>query len=889
MRLLAFILLFLVFGLCKGVAQTLEGRIIDEEGQPMPLASLLIKSLDKPEQISEFTQAREGNYRYRLRKAYTAIILEVRVMGYLTVQDTLRNLQQGQTYTQSFSLKPDIKDLEEIVVEAEKPPIQEKKDTVVYDVEAFSDGTERKVQDIIKKLPGMEVNEKSGEIKYKGKSVETVMLDGDNLFDYNYSIGTKNINISMVEQIEAIENYTENPLLKDIEQGGKVALNLKLKKGKADFSGSTDAGGGLFDGGDPALMINSTLLGITKSYKSFANLSYNNIGVNHSPFDYFGGSNSIERIKEQDFYAPKVIPESFPADNLDERRASVNDAWFGSYNAIFRVKKRLSIKTNLYYLRDELFSRQIQESQNNISGQQFTTSDERTTFKRPRQYRGDLELKYNTSDNSLLEYDLRLRQENIRTPFTVLSNEANNFESNLRTRDFYLKQKLLWTKKLSKTKALQLSLNHAYNDVPQTFRINPSTLQISPNTEQDVQESNFQKQYLDSKATLLGSNKLGRYAISLGAMIDENPFASRLFGVSSNLAQPNEESTNDTRYRSESLYQRSSYSINLGRWQLSPSYSLTLLQQNLRNFEEMRQQTQTDLLIEPSFYISYKVSNISAISGNISYGQSPNNPLYSFENTILTGNRLLIRNTPSLDLQRGLSSSLYYRISNMYEQFTFSMGASYQQNTGNIFSNFEIGENLTRLAYFFLDESTDNLRFSLSTSKFIYKWAINLELNSSYAISNYQNIVNNSDLRNNRSNRYRLDFSVRTGFDFPINFNNTFGFDESRSQSDKGQSFINTSIYNNAEIHFRFSNAWVMSWRSDYYLPNVEQSNQDFMFLDTSLRFSPKDKRYEVELVLNNILNIDDFREVSTSDYATLVFQSNLLPRHFLLSFSLEF
>ena len=158
---------------------------------------------------------------------------------------------------------------------------------MTYNIEKYKDPTDKKVQDVLKRLPGIEVNEKSGEIKYKGKSVETVTLDGDNLFGYNYSLGTKNINIDMLEQVQAIDNYSENPLLKGIEGGEKVSLNLKLKKGKTDYSGNIDFGLGINNDLNLLNNSNANILGISKNYKSFGIVSYNNIGVNHSPFDYF--------------------------------------------------------------------------------------------------------------------------------------------------------------------------------------------------------------------------------------------------------------------------------------------------------------------------------------------------------------------------------------------------------------------------------------------------------------------------------------------------------------------------------------------------------------------------------------------------------------------------
>src|SRR5690606_8429540 len=101
----------------------------------------------------------------------------------------------------------------------------------------------------------------------------------------------------------------------------------------------------------------------------------------------------------------------------------------------------------------QLFQNHFQIN-NNI----FTTTDNTFITKKPQQYRSDLEIKYNTSKTSLLEYNLRLRQELIETPSTVIQNQTDEFSTFLNTEDFYLKQDLLWTKKLSEKQALQISM-----------------------------------------------------------------------------------------------------------------------------------------------------------------------------------------------------------------------------------------------------------------------------------------------------------------------------------------------------------------------------------------------------------------------------------------------
>lgn len=217
-------------------AQTIKGKIQNSYGQLINSAYVVVKDSINSPITREFVVVRNGNYLITLKEEYSSVVIIATANGYDDDYFVMDYVEKEKTYVQNFKLKESvITELKEVVLFSNKKPIEVKKDTVIYNVSSFRDGSERKVEDLLKKLPGIEVNENSGEIKYKGKKVETVTLDGDNLFDSNYSIGTKNINIDIVEQIQAIENYSENVLLKNIVDEDKVALNLKLKKVKVTF------------------------------------------------------------------------------------------------------------------------------------------------------------------------------------------------------------------------------------------------------------------------------------------------------------------------------------------------------------------------------------------------------------------------------------------------------------------------------------------------------------------------------------------------------------------------------------------------------------------------------------------------------------------------------
>ena len=59
-------------------------------------------------------------------------------------------------------------------------------DTIFYNIQKFKDGSERNVEDVLAKLPGVTVDKGTGKIKYQGKEIKKILLDGDDLTDNNY-------------------------------------------------------------------------------------------------------------------------------------------------------------------------------------------------------------------------------------------------------------------------------------------------------------------------------------------------------------------------------------------------------------------------------------------------------------------------------------------------------------------------------------------------------------------------------------------------------------------------------------------------------------------------------------------------------------------------------
>ena len=871
-------------------AQTISGSISNyDNNKIINTANIIIKELSNPKDIVEFKIVHNGEFSIKLKKQYTAILIEIKSYGYKDYKKIIQNPVLQKEYNLNVRLNKDhIYKLDEVVVIGDKK-FEIKKDTVIYSVSAYKDGTERKIIDIIKKLPGIQFDDETGKIKYNGKSIETVLLEGDNLFGYNYSLGTKNINIDMVEQVQAIEKYSENPILKGIESGDKVALNLKLKKGKIDLSGNIDLGIGVFDRGKQALNINSNILGITKNYKSFATLSYNNVGDNHSPFDYFGFNINFEQIREKNFFAQKIISETHFSNALDDKRANVNNQYFGNYNAMFKINKRLKIKTNLYYINDNITSEQLFENQYIINGESFLTTDDYSIIKKPKQIRGDIDIKYNSSKTSLIEYNLRARQENIKTPSSIVSNNNNSLESLLNSNDFYLKQKLLFTKKLSDKKAFQFAVFQSINSIPQTYQISPSVID-SINFNSDTQQSEYTKKYLEAQAILLGSNQSdNKYAFTIGSFLDKNKLHSNLFSENLTGSITAQNGINDLKYNKKSIYHLGAYHLNIGGWKFSPSYSLTSLNQEINDYQNNTTNTKTDFIFEPSINIKYTLNRVSYLTAKTGYNKRSIAEKHLFLNQILINNRTTIRNTPSLELQKTLNYGLFYVNNDLYNQLQINLAANYQKITGNYFVNTLINENTTQINYFYLPQDNSNLSLNILVAKYIPFIESTIKLSSNYLISEYKNIVNDSDLRNNKSQFFYTKLFIKTAFNGFINFENNINFSKSNSESDDGNLFTNKSLNNTFKISLKPTKKWFILLSSDYFLPDTDNTSEKYMFLDASLRYRPINKRIEFNFVARNLLNENSFEQIQTSDFSTNIYRTNILHRYFLLNLSYNF
>jgi hypothetical protein len=226
MRILVIILFFSHF--CAG--QTIPVKIIVNTEFKFPIVSATIqfKNIDFEVVKFGFTD-NEGKFNTTLNNNLDKVLIRTSFIGFKP-DTTFLDLAKYDGTTILIVLKEDIEQLQEIYVKP-KFSINQENDTTTYKVSDFTTSDNRNLEDVIKKMPGMQVSD-DGTISFKGKKISKILMDGDDVTGSKYKLLSRNISPQQVTDIQAIEHYIEDALLKGIINRDEIVLNLKLKTQK---------------------------------------------------------------------------------------------------------------------------------------------------------------------------------------------------------------------------------------------------------------------------------------------------------------------------------------------------------------------------------------------------------------------------------------------------------------------------------------------------------------------------------------------------------------------------------------------------------------------------------------------------------------------------------
>ncbi|WP_248912351.1 hypothetical protein [Gelidibacter algens] len=562
-------------------------------------------------------------------------------------------------------LEESLTNLDEVIIVSESP-ISKKNDTINFKTKFFTNGTEQTVEELLKKIPGLSINSE-GTIKVGNQEIEKLMIDGDDLFEKGYKILSKNMPAYPIEEVEILQRYSNNRLLKDIEESNKVALNLKLdEKFKRIWFGNAEMG----IGNDNFYQIKGNLMNFGKKDKYYFLTNLNSIG--------YDATGDIQQLIESfRFNEPGTIGDnqkvtdlidlSFENLNFKRSRTNFNNAELVSLNAIFNPTEKLKIKTLGFFNWDEndFFRNSIDIV--NVNNTSFTNTEIYKVRNKNRVAFGKLDLTYNISKIKMIEATTKFNSGDYNDGSSLLFNGNSTIE-NLQHQNTLFDQKINYTNKFKDTKVFLLTGRFIHEKTPQNYRVNQFYFQDLFEDSETInnvkQKSSNQMQFFGFNAHLLDRKTNGNLLeLQIGNEYRKDQLRTKfsLLEDKYNLNNP-KGFQNEARYIVSDLYLKSKYRYKLGDFSLTGKVDLHQL---FNRLEELDNKTkQNPFFVNPGIGLDWKIDDKNKIITSYSYNTTNAKILDVYNKFVLIGFRSFSAGTGDLNQLDASSALLNYQLGN---------------------------------------------------------------------------------------------------------------------------------------------------------------------------------------------------------------------------------
>ena len=223
--------LFLFISVNPVLAQkyAVSGTLTDNEAKGVPYASISISEMADTATIQFSIAKEDGTFTLKNVEA-GEYYLVVACVGYEVIYE---RVSVTADVVKNMELQPSTMSMKEVMVRAKKIPVLMNGDTVVYNSSSFKTQSNANIEDLIKKMPGIQVD-KDGKVSAEGQQITKVLINGKEFFGGNVEAATKNLDASLVDKVEVIDKKSDDDEFTG-EEGNEreKVINLVLKEDKA--------------------------------------------------------------------------------------------------------------------------------------------------------------------------------------------------------------------------------------------------------------------------------------------------------------------------------------------------------------------------------------------------------------------------------------------------------------------------------------------------------------------------------------------------------------------------------------------------------------------------------------------------------------------------------
>lgn len=690
-------------------AQTLSGKITDAETH-QPLEAVMISVL-RGNMMIDYTLT-DAKGQYSLPWKHNGILqLNVSLLGY---KREMRNISAAGTL--NINLQAESIMLKEVQIRPGR--INTRKDTVRYDLAQFTSSKDVHIKDVLKKLPGVDVDE-NGQVKYKGKAIDHYFVEGMDVTGGRYNQINNNLSAKAVKSAEIMENYQSVKALKGKINSDEVALNLKLDpKARDQWITNGTLGTGWSDNNDKLLWeagLNALQLG--KGKQSVYNYKTNNNGKDLSNEQTRLTGNNQQQVPLSGFLSQPGI--SAP---LDKNRLLFNETHTLNGNRMYKWNDDRSLRLQAGYTHDII-----------------------------QQQRGNTQIYYQPTDTIQIDetYHYRLRSDIANLELRYEDNSNRNYISNRFTVDGEINRGR--SEELGQTlQTSQLSAGNYFN--------------LIRNRESRTWEFRSVTQYAYQPASLLleeGKSKFNQHNFytdnSAAYLRKYNGFTQQykagIQGERATLKYTPTKQPNDFNASHLSLYLTPYFQLERGKW-------LTTLSLPLKA-ERYFSQQRSFLFFNPSTYLRYKLDYHWTFSlyGSLKRSAGDFSDLYpglyqTDYRTWRDGNGLFPTNTTQ-------TYNLYGEYKNTVQEFFITAALTYSRSNRNTLFEQSVSEDAIVYTRRELPNHSDSWNLSSTLSKGIYDWHLKTSLTLLLSRSNGEQLTRLADSKGNQQSllqTYRYDY-----------------------------------------------------------------------------------------------------------------------------------
>ena len=873
----------------------LEGVVKDSLNTPLELANVIAINQETSGLESYGITDEQGKYRLALGKNGSYKI-QISYVGMKTLEEILSTKESD--IKKDYILQSDnVLDEVELIYEM---PVTIKGDTLVYNADSFQNGTERKLEDILEKLPGVEINEQ-GQIEVEGKVVNKLMVNGKDFFDGDTKLATKNIPSKAVDKIQVLRNYAEVGQLSGVSNNqDNVALNIKLKEGKENFwFGNVTAGAGASPENE-LYLVQPKLFYYNPKYSLNFIGDINNIGevalTRNDIRAFSGGFRSPSRSSGTSI--------NLGDNNLNfltnQNNALEIENKLATGNFSYSPNKSLDLSGFLIYNSSRILSRET-------SFVQYTDPDlgipdeatEQSGNERSNQVLVKLSASYKPNFNNQLDYDILGRVSKDSQDQNIFSSVIGSTDQLNEVKPYSINQNINYYYTLNETNIFAFEAQHLIKDEDPFYNAilvnDPNGADAFDTTAEALgldtslanydlgQNRRIKSNQLDAKLDYYNIlNAKSNINLTLGTILSRQDFNSNIFQFLNDRSQFNPtpnfnegRATNDTEYNFSDVYLGVHYRFKSGKFTVTPGFSVHAYGNKNSQFGETFKDNFFRFL--PDFETRIQLKKSEALTFRYDMRNQFTDVTRLAEGLVLNNYNSIQFGEP--DLQNALSHnvSLLYSSFNLFNYTNVFARAAYSSNVDQVRSltNFE---NVIQTSTFFNSNFADeNVNVFGRVQRTFGKIRASLNTSFNYSKIN-QFIQGQQSLNEGFTQTYTPE--MRTNFREAPNV--SLGYRYSVTNNNQGSR--KTEFVTNApSVEF---DAYI--WKSVTFRTNYTYTNQDlgngqsqsFQNWDATLSYRKnRDAKWEYEIKATNILDIDSQVRNNANNVSVFTSETFILPR----------